>query len=290
MSTINDNNDRELTREFLQFIASLRGVHADGTELGSPDGVTDSSDIVRALRWFTHDGRAVKSDEHGALTKRLGAWMQSEFAGRTSKDIVRCNSALSFMVHLILKAVQEIHPDTCPEEVLMVALDQDRLAALAKDLEATPYRLMNDGHVAPDFTAHFELAEGFVIDERVKHAFMRRHITPVHYDAHEQDTSAKETAQAEPKVLEPDTNSDFEIVNESDLFGEQTSEEETKSTGTRKVNLGDFGLLVASPLEGFDEFHHYFDSTDFIWWEVGVDFKDLPKFGEQIDSDDYPQW
>lgn len=286
MNVIN-NNDSNLTREFLDFVISLRGELRNGTELGSPDGVIDRSDVAHALRWFTHDGRAVKSDVPGALSKRLGEWMQHSFPTGSADEIMRCIEALCIMIHLILRAVQEIHPDTCPEEVLMVALDQCRLTALSVDLAATPYRLTDTEHVAADITDHLDLAKGFVIDERVKHAFMRRHITSVHYEAHPQDTDAEETSTAEPESLH---SSEIEIIDEADLFGTNNKCSDSTKDGTRKVNLGDLGPLTACPLDGFDEFHDYFQATDHILWEIGVNLEDLPELGQSIDPDDYREW
>lgn len=287
MSSINDNHDSNFTREFLDFVTSLRGEHRDGTEFGSPDGVINRSDVADALRWFTHDGRAVKSDVPGALSKRLGEWMQHTFPTGSGDEIMRCVEALCMMIHLILRAVQEIHPDTCPEEVLMVALDQCRLTALSVDLTATPYRLTTAGHVVADITDHLDLAKGFVIDELVKHAFMRRNITPVHYEAHPQDSNVDDTSTAEPESLH---GSGIEIIDEADLFDTNTTSSDSRTAGTRKVNLGDLGPLTACPLEGFDEFHDYFRASDHVLWEIGVNLEDLPELGQSIDLDDYPEW
>jgi hypothetical protein len=287
MSITNENNEDNLTREFLDFVASLRGEHRDGTELGSPDGVIDRSDIAHVLRWFTRDGRAVKSDAAGALSKVLGEWMQYMFRAGSADEIMRCIEALCVMIHLILRAVQEIHSDTCPEEVLMVALDQCRLTALSDDLSATPYRLTTAGHVAADITDHLDLAKGFVINERVKHAFMRRNITPVHYEAHPQDSDTEETSTAEPESLH---SLDIELLDEADLLDANPANSDSTTAGTRKVNVGDLGPLTACPLDGFDEFHDYFNATDYVWWEMGINFEDLPPFGSTIDPDDYRDW
>jgi len=291
-----DHNEERLTEKlFSQLIESLLTPRTTNETFSAPDGMMDCSEIARVLRSFTEQGRAVKSDEPGALQLMIGNWMQREFPNAAGPQIVLCIQSLVVMIQLLLRSVQTIRTDLCPEEILMVALDQVDLDKLMEVLASAPFRLNANGEAIADFMGVRELAEPFVIDEGVKHAFMRRNITRVHYEAH--DTTDETTtndhlaegleivteAQLRSHSLDPiDEDSDPSKTN--DPTTQPPSESGAKS---RKVNLSDLGRLTACPLDGFDEFHAYFNATDYVWWDMGINFEDLPAFGETIDPDDY---
>jgi len=280
---------------FAQLIESLLTPRATNDDFSAPDGVMDRSEIARVLRSFTEQGRAMKSDEPGALQSMIGNWMQREFPNAAGPQIILCIQSLVVMIQLLLRSAQTIHADLCPEEILMVALDQVDLDSLVEALTSAPYRLNASGEAIVDFMAARELAEPFVIDEGVKHAFMRRNITPVHYEAHD-TTSQTNTSDQLSDGLEIITDAqlhsrsldfsdkDSDPSQTNDPSKQPTSEPGTKS---RKVKLSDLGRLTACPLDGFDEFHDHFNATDYVWWEMGINFEDLPAFGETIDPDDY---
>ena len=255
-----------MKNELNDIINALLRVDATGQPQSTPDGVADYSNVARILGALTQDGRAFKSDEPAAMQRALGECLKKATEDCENVSLTDVCLALSMMPTMIVRAVQKIAPTICPEEIYMVAFDQCRIDNLARDLAATPYHLEKDGRISPDVHSHPLLSAPFVIDDHVKHSFMRRHITPAHYAAH-----------AEP-ATEP---LEFEIIDESELTGSTTPETPT----SRKVNRGGLGRLTACPLDGFDEFHDYFFQHDHIYWEAGLDFDELPEFGQERDSD-----
>jgi hypothetical protein len=248
-----------MQNEFINFINTLRGIDENGNPLSTPDGVMDCKHIAESLLSITENGRALKSDEPAAFSRALGIWMMTHFGDATPEAVMNCLLATTMMPALILRAVQEIHPDTCPEEVLGAAFAQTNIDALVHDFTATPYRLMPDRQRIPDLHSHPLISGPFVIDDRVKHEFVRRNITPPHYEANEQPIIGL---------------GDFEVLDE---LSEAPNPEHSPS---RKVDKSQLGRLTACPLEGFDEFFDYFYRYDYQLWELGVDLQDLPPFGE----------
>ena len=247
-----------MNNEFRNIIKVLCDKNKTGEELGTPDGVVDISGLIRSLKWLTKEGRPVKSDEAGALMAMLGNWKLQEFGGGTVEDLNHCVVAQDMLLMLVLKAVQRLKPDLCPEEILMDACNQDMLEKLAIDMKATAYRQEENGEIVIDYFGHEIFDAPFVIDDFVKHSFNRRQVTPSFY-----------TDEAEPKFI-------FEVVDE----GESESLKETERLAIRKVNLSDFENLIADPMNGFDEFWIYFFDSDHLLIELGIDFDDLPPFSE----------
>jgi hypothetical protein len=255
-------------------INTLLGVDENNQPLSAPDGVIDRSRIAEILGMITQEGRAFKSDEPAAITRAIGALLKRAIVDKDSEDVLNVLLALSMMPTLIVRAVQEICPTVCPEEIFMIAFDQCQIEWLRRDLQSTPYFQMADGRMVYDVHAHHLLAAPFIIDEAVKHHFVRRHITPAHYAAHE----APVAQSAEP---ESHDESEFEILDDSEV----TDEAPPETPKSRKVRLSDLGRLSADPLEGFDEFHDYFRAHDHKLWEAGLDLHELPRFGEEFDPD-----
>ena len=252
-----------MNKEFKNIIRSLCGVNESGEVLGTPDGVVDRSRIIRGLKSLTKDGRPVKSDEPGALAAMLGNWKNKEFGGGTVDDLYRCIVAQDMLIMLMLRTVQKLKPDLCPEEILMKACSQEALELLAADMEATAYRQDENGEIAIDYFGHDVFHAPFVIDDLVKHSFNRRQVTPSHYF----DIDA-------PRELAIEVVDEREVSDE----GKNDSSAETNRPASRKVNLGDIEGLTADPLNGFDEFWHYFFASDHLLIELGIDFNELPPF------------
>lgn len=255
-----------MTPEITDIINTLLGVDENNEPLSTPDGVIDCSRIADLLGTITQKGRAFKSDEPAAITRALGAFLKNALQGGDPMEIAGAINALCMMITLILRAAQQLCPTICPEEIFMVAFDQSEMERLGRDLGATPYYQKADGHIVCDVHGHHVLAAPFNIDDAVKHHFVRRHITPAHYAAHE---------------VPPADSSEFEILDESEL----TDSAPPEAPKSRKARLSDLGRLSADPLEGFDEFHDYFWEHDHKRWEEGLDLDELPRFGEEGGSD-----
>ena len=245
-----------MDNEFQKMIKELRGVNESGEALGAPDGIIDASSMIDHLKYLTKDGRPVKSDEQSALLKMLGEWFAHEFGNGTAEDQINCIRSLVMWNILQFREIQKLKSDVCPEEILMEVCNQDVLTKLAKDMEVTAYRQDESGGISIDCFGHEVFHAPFVIDERVKHGFNRRHVTPGFYI---EDT-------------EPEFS--FEVLEAE----ENETQNKVVRPASRKVNLNDYENLTADPMNGFDEFYERFFEEDFPLIDLGIDFDDLPPF------------
>ena len=245
-----------MNNEFQKMIKELCGINESGEALGAPDGIIDASSIIDHLKYLTQEGRAVKSDEQSALLKMFGEWFAHDFGNGTVDDLISCIRSLVMLYVLQSREIQKLKPDVCPEEILMEVCSQDVLKKLAKDMEVTAYRVDESGEISIDYFGHEVFHAPFVIDDLVKHSFIRRHITRSFY-----------TDDAEPEFS-------FEIVE----VEENETPNKVERPPNQKVNLNDFKNLIADGLNGFDEFYEQFWQGDFPLIELGIEFDDLPPF------------
>ena len=245
-----------MDNEFQKMIKELCGINESGEALGAPDGIIDASSMINHLKYLTKDGRPVKSDEQSALLKMFGEWFAHDFGNGTVDDLISCIRSLVMLYILQSREIQKLKPDVCPEEILMEVCCQDVLKKLAKDMEVTAYRLDESGEISIDYFGHEVFHAPFVIDDLVKHSFIRRHITRSFY-----------TDDAEPEFS-------FEIVE----VEENETPNKVERPPNQKVNLNDFKNLIADGLNGFDEFYEQFWQGDFPLIELGIEFDDLPPF------------
>ena len=245
-----------MENEFRKIIQALCGTNEVGEALGAPDGIIDASSTINHLKYLTKDGRPLKSDEESAVLKMFGDWFAHEFGKGTAEDISACICSLIMLCLLQLREIQKLKPDVCPEEILMEVCNQDVLTKLAKDMEVTAYRMDESGVIAIDYFGHAVFHAPFVIDDLVKHSFIRRKITPSFYI---EDT--------EPEFI-------FEVLDET----ESAILKDSDRPASRKVNLNDFEKLIADPMNGFEEFYEQFWEGDFPLIELGIEFDDLPPF------------
>ena len=245
-----------MENKFRKIIQALCGTNEAGEALGSPDGIIDISSIIDHLKYLTQEGRAVKSDEQSALLKMFGEWFAHDFGNGTVDDLISCIRSLVMLYILQSREIQKLKPDVCPEEILMEVCNQDVLKELAKDMEVTAYRLDENREISIDYFGHEVFHAPFVIDDLVKHSFIRRHITQSFY-----------TDDAEPEFS-------FEIVE----VEENETPNKVERPPNQKVNLNDFKNLIADGLNGFDEFYEQFWQGDFPLIELGIEFDDLPPF------------
>ena len=245
-----------MDNEFQKMIKELCGINESGEALGAPDGIIDASSMIDHLKYLTKDGRPVKSDEQSALLKMFGEWFAHDFGNGTVDDLISCIRSLVMLYILQSREIQKLKPDVCPEEILMEVCNQDVIKKLAKDMEVTAYRLDESGEISIDYFGHEVFHAPFVIDDLVKHSFIRRHITRSFY-----------TDDAEPEFS-------FEIVE----VEENETPNKVERPPNQKVNLNDFKNLIADGLNGFDEFYEQFWQGDFPLIELGIEFDDLPPF------------
>ena len=245
-----------MDNEFQKMIKELCGINESGEALGAPDGIIDASSMINHLKYLTKDGRPVKSDEQSALLKMFGEWFAHDFGNGTVDDLISCIRSLVMLHILQSREIQKLKPDVGPEEILMEVCCQDVLKKLAKDMEVTAYRLDESGEISIDYFGHEVFHAPFVIDDLVKHSFIRRHITRSFY-----------TDDAEPEFS-------FEIVE----VEENETPNKVERPPNQKVNLNDFKNLIADGLNGFDEFYEQFWQGDFPLIELGIEFDDLPPF------------
>ncbi len=245
-----------MNNEFRKIIQALCGTNEAGEALGAPDGIIDASSIIDHLKYLTKDGRPLKSDEQSAFTTWLGDWQQNQFGGGTAADLRNCIVAQNMLLILTFHEIQRLKPDVCPEEILMEVCDQDALTKLAKDMEVTAYRLDESGDFAIDYFGHEVFHAPFVIDDLVKHSFIRRKITPNYY-----------VEDTEPEFT-------FEVLDDM----ESAIRKDTDRPASRKVNLNDFEKLTADPFNGCEDFLDHFYENDYPLIEFGIEFDDLPPF------------
>ena len=245
-----------MSNEFRNIIQALCGTNAAGEALGVPDGIIDASSMIDHLKYLTKDGRPFKSDEQSAFTTWLGDWQQNQFGGGTTDDLRNCIVAQNMLLILIFREIQKLKPDVCPEEILMEVCNQDVLTKLAKDMEVAAYRLDESGDIAIDYFGHEVFHAPFVIDDLVKHSFIRRKVAPSFYI---EDT--------EPEFI-------VEVLDDAN----NEVQNDTVRPACRKVNLNDYENLVADPMNGYEEFYEQFWAEDFPLIEFGIDFDDLPPF------------
>ena len=245
-----------MNNEFRKIIQALCGTNEQGEALGAPDGIIDASSMINHLKYLTKDGRPFRSDEQSGVLKMFGEWLAHEFGKGTVEDLTNCVCSLVMLNILQLREIQKLKPDVCPEEIFMEVCNQDVLEKLARDMEVTAYRLDESGDIAIDYFGHEVFHAPFVIDDFVKHSFIRRKVTPNFYI---EDT--------EPEFI-------VEVLDDIDKAGLKDIERPS----SRKVNLSDFDNLTADPHNGFDEFYKYFFDSDHPLIELGIDFDDLPPF------------
>ena len=100
-----------------------------------PDGLCDLSCLVDPLVPITRRGRALSSNQEYAHATFIGELLKRLFPQDTTRDQLEDGIiALIFLFLMTVDQAVELHGDTTTEELLMMALDQDRLRALKLSL------------------------------------------------------------------------------------------------------------------------------------------------------------
>jgi len=226
----------EMNFNLHDFIKSLKEDRSSLEHPVVPDGLIDCSSLIKRLLPLTHDGRALRSDvEYGIaeFTARLLAAVTTGEDGREDPF-----GAVISLVVVILRLGNEVadrYGDTSLEELLIDALHQDDLRALAREFAAVPMRLDGEGRPTP-------------IPSLIKLFFASRPITLAMRDGYVQRRKLPYMSE-EPTESGKLQDEDFEVWEPKAPSG--------------KCNLSDFDNLIADCCEGFGDYEtFYFDNED----------------------------
>jgi len=218
------------------FIKSLNEDRSSLEHPVVPDGLIDYSSLIKRLLPLTHDGRALRSDvEYGIaeFTARLLTAVTTSEDGREDPF-----GAVISLVVVMLRLGNEVadrYGDTSLEELLIDALHQDDLRALAREFSAVPMKLDSEGRPTP-------------IPSLLKLFFAPRPITLEMRDGYVQRRKLPYMS-VEPNEFDEISDEDFEVWEEK--------------PPSRKCNLSDFDNLIADCCEGFGDYEtFYFDNED----------------------------
>lgn len=231
---------------FAQLMRSLRNDRPDPESPSAPDGLSDISSILAPLIKLGANGRALHSNKEysmaGFIVDLVDHITGTDIETLTPDDLDRTATTLIFVLTLVFRAVEDMHPDTTVEEVVMVAMSQDKMRDLATILTATPFRYAQHDCIDPD-VAHLPMFSRAtpITDERLA-GFVKRHIAPI-----------MQRLTDGPRKANPGDNPDVDEV------------DEPRAGGTPEVDLSDLSEdeMTADPLNGFDEFDdEFFDNED----------------------------
>jgi len=218
------------------FIASLAADRSSLEHPIIPDGVIDYSSLVERLLPLTHDGRALRSDvEYGVadFAARLLHAATTDEDGR--QDLVGAIVSLVIVIVVLGNVVADRYKDTSLEELLIDALHQDELRALARQLSIMPMRLDEDSQPTPIPSLLGLFAAPRQITTQMRDGYVQRRKLPY--------------ITGEPNEVSQLQSEDIEVL-------------ESKGT-SGKCNLSDFDDLIADGCEGFDDYEDfYFDNED----------------------------
>jgi len=106
-----------------------------------PDGVIDCSSLVKALRYFTKDGRAMNASEEFSFSTLMGGLLHS-ILGDSPADSEKDTAIaiLTLALVQVLRTVVELKPDLLVEEILMDAFNQDLIRSMEHTFAAMPFQ------------------------------------------------------------------------------------------------------------------------------------------------------
>jgi len=201
-----------------------------------PDGVMDCSSLINRLLTLTHDGRALHSDIEFGIAEFAARLLRAVTTGENGQeDLVGATLSLVIVVIVLGNVVSDRYKDTSLEELLIDALHQDVLRALANEFSAIPTKIGEGGRPTPLFSLFELFATPRKITSQMRDGYVQRRKLP-HITS---EVNGDSKLQSE----------DFEVF------------EPEHSSG--KCNLSDFDNLIADCCEGFDDYEaFYFDNED----------------------------
>ena len=212
-----------------QFIASLRSAPKVESIANPaiPDGVMDCSAIVKNLRHFTKDGRAMDSSQEFSFNELVGSFLFSMLGDsptEEAKQVAIVTQALLFV--MLLRKMKEIKPDFLVEEFLMDTFDQDHVRRLERIFAVMPFQFDEDGQPCPMWGHDPLFTEPIPRTQESDEGFINRRIAPyMDFSCVE----AVDSAEASPKIS----------IKPEDLQGE----------------------LIADPMNGFEEYYDLYSKN-----------------------------
>ena len=212
-----------------QFIASLRSAPKVESIANPaiPDGVMDCSAIVKNLRHFTKDGRAMDSSQEFSFNELVGSFLFSMLGDSPTEEAKEAAIGTQALVLAILiRDVKTIKPDFLVEEFLMDAFNQDHVRRLERIFAAMPFQFDEDGQPCPMWGHDPLFTEPIPRTQESDEGFINRRIAPyMDFTCVE----AVDSAEASPKIS----------IKPEDLQGE----------------------LIADPMNGFEEYYDLFSKN-----------------------------
>jgi hypothetical protein len=209
-----------------QFIASLSSASKVESIANPaiPDGVMDCSAIVKNLRHFTKDGRAMDSSQEFSFNELVAGFLFSILGDSpTEEDKDVAIGTQAFVLVMLLRKMKEIKPDFLVEEFLMDTFDQDHVRRLERIFAAMPFQFDEDGQPCPMWGHDPLFTEPIPRTQESDEGFINRRIAPyMDFSCVE----AVDSAEASPKIS----------IKPEDLQSE----------------------LIADPMNGFEEYDDLF--------------------------------
>jgi len=226
----------EMNFNLRDFIKSLNEDRSSVERPVVPDGLIDCSSLIERLLPLTHNGRALRSDVEYGIAEFSARLLTAVTTNKDGRDDPY--GAVIILLVVILRLANEVadrYGDTSLEELLIDALHQDDLRALAREFSVVPMKLDSEGRPTP-------------IPSLLKLFFAPRPITLEMRDGYVQRRKLPYMSE-EPTESGELRDEDFEVWQEK--------------PPSRKCNLSDFDNLIADCCEGFGDYEtFYFDNED----------------------------
>jgi len=189
-----------------------------------PDGVIDCSSLVKALRYFTKDGRAMNASEEFSFNTLMGGLLHS-ILGESPADSEKDTAivVLTLAIVQVLRTVVELKPDLLVEEILMDAFNQDLIRSMEPTFAAMPYQCGENDHLSPMWGHDPFFTKPIPRTLESDDGFLSRRISP--------------------------------FMDFSETYDEVTAGLNPKISKERKEPLGE---LIADSMNGFDEYYELY--------------------------------
>jgi len=209
-----------------QFIASL----LTGPQIEQianpaiPDGVIDCSSLVKALRYFTRDGRAMNASEEFSFNTLMGGLLHS-ILGDSPADSEKDTAIaiLTLALVQVLRTVVELKSDLLVEEILMDAFNQDLIRSMEPTFAAMPYQCGENDQLRPMWGHDPLFTKPIPRTRESDDGFLSRRISP--------------------------------FMDFSETYDEVPTGLNRKISKERKEPLGE---MIADPMNGFDEYYELY--------------------------------
>ena len=209
-----------------QFIASL--LTAPQTEQianpAVPDGVMDCSSIIKILRYFTKDGRAINASEEFSFNTLMGGFLHSILGDSpTDSEKDTAIAVLTLALVQVLRVAVELKPDLLVEEILMDAFNQDLIRSMEPTFAAMPFQFGENDQLSPMWGHDTFFTKPIPRTLESDNGFLSRRISP--------------------------------FIDFSETYDEVTTGLNPKISKERKEPLGE---LIADSMNGFDEYYELY--------------------------------